>query len=167
MSTTKSSYRSCKTSKITVNSRNFYWFVAMDENAPDVICMRALNIISEDRQFMVRYHLNQRDHDTRQITVLGPEFGGKKAHQPVISRYLAPAWAPEASFTKRQIIRLISWCMSGKSKRIEIDINGNRAPARSFWDKLLSEPSRENKWSQNWRNALATAGGLSGLFFSS
>ncbi len=162
MSMTKPSFRSGKTRKITVKGRNFYWFLAMDDNAPDVTCMRALNIISENRQFMVRYHLNQVDPHTRHITVLGPEFGGKQSLESEIRRYRAPG----LSLTRRGLAGLISWCLSQKSKRIEVDITGYRVPVRSFWEKLLPEPTHGNNRSGNWKSALATASGLSGLFFS-
>lgn len=123
--------------KINVRGRGFYWYVAVDKNAPDATCMLALNIISEDQQFRVRYHLNQTDPATRHITVLGAEFGGKKNLRPGPKRYLSPEWITGSSVTNQSLVSLISWCMLEKEELFELDENGNRLSDGSYKEKMF------------------------------
>ncbi len=123
--------------KIVVNGRSFYWYVAVDKDAPDATCMLALNIISEDQQFRIRYHFNQADQETRHITVLGSEFAGKNNLKPGVRRYLSPEWIPGTTVTNQCLKKLVSWCMSHKMNLVEVDENGNRISETFHKEKVF------------------------------
>lgn len=108
-----------------VSDREFLWYVAEDiDNFPLTVDgdLHALNILSEDKQFIVRYHLNQMDSERRHITVIGAEFGkSRKAGR--WRRFLCPDWCLEGAITPSIVREVIEWCLDSNS-RIAVDYTG-------------------------------------------
>ena len=113
--------------KITVGERDYMWYVIEDlEDFPQTVdsYLHALNIISNDKKFIVRYHLHQRDPERRHITVIGPEFGGVLNPSPY-KRFLCPDWCPEGAMTPGIVREVIEWCAE-PSSRVEVDWTGSK-----------------------------------------
>ena len=112
---------------ITVHDRVFLWYVGEDlDDFPPTIGQNdlwALNILSEDKKFIVRYHIGQVDESTRHITVLGTEFSGAK-HNGKWRRFKCPAWCQEGSAQPRDVRKIIEWCLSPDKSLIEVDYKG-------------------------------------------
>ncbi|MEM9081426.1 MAG: hypothetical protein AAGC74_12120 [Verrucomicrobiota bacterium] len=111
--------------KITVGDREFLRYVAEDiDDSPPTVDgnLHALNILSADKQFIVRYHLNQTDSERRHITVIGAEFGG--SHEPGCwRRFLSPGWCQEGVVTPSIVRQIIEWCLDS-SPRTAVDYAG-------------------------------------------
>ena len=113
--------------KIKVGDRGFLWYVAEDvDDFPPTVdgSLHALNILSEDKSFIVRYHLNQVDSERRHITVIGSEFGG--SHEAGCwRRFLSPGWCQESAVTPGIVREIIEWCLAS-SPRTAVDYTGSQ-----------------------------------------
>lgn len=112
---------------IQVGDREFLWYIAEDiDSFPPTVdgSLHALNILSEDKQFMVRYHLNQVDSERRHITVIGAEFGGSR-EAGCWRRFRCPDWCPSGAITPGIVREVIEWCFDSSS-RIAVDHAGSR-----------------------------------------
>jgi hypothetical protein len=57
--------------KLVTNNRKFIWYVKDDPDSGDFV----LHVVSEDKNFIVNYHLHQPE-STRYLIILGKEFPG-------------------------------------------------------------------------------------------
>ena len=113
--------------KLTVGDREFLWYVAEDiDDFPPTVegSLHALNILSEDKQFIVRYHLNQVDSERRHITVIGAEFGGSR-EGGCWRRFVTPRWCQEGPVTPGIVREVIELCLDS-SPRIAVDYTGSQ-----------------------------------------
>ena len=111
--------------KITVGGRTYLWYVSEDiDDFPPMVSrdLRALNILSKDKRFIVRYHLGQTVSERRHITVIGGEFGG--AQDPGCwRRFLCPDWCPDTVVTPGVVRSIIEWCLD-PAIRTAVDYTG-------------------------------------------
>ena len=121
-----------KRRKIVVNGRDFFWYIAEDDdsfpptvlnNLHEVNDLHALNVISEDKKFIVRYHLGQENPDTRHLTVIGEEFAGQNYHGSW-RRFKCPRWGSRDTVTPKDVRGLIEWCLEENKEIIEVDYRG-------------------------------------------
>ena len=113
---------------IDVDGRRFYWYVAEDlDDFPRVNELHAVNILSDDKHFIVRFHLDQVDARTRHITVIGREFVGSD-YAGCWRRFLSPAWCPDGVVTPNAVRGIIQWCLNENNPRVEVDCRGERMP---------------------------------------
>lgn len=89
--------------KIEVNGRSFVWWVAPDDDSPDVL----LRVCSSDKHFLVHYALGQQDA-RRHLAVLGPEFPPLQDAGGCWIRVRTPAWG-DAIVTPSLVRRIIEW----------------------------------------------------------
>jgi hypothetical protein len=106
--------------KITVIKRNFVWYVK--EN-PDELYQPALNIISDDRHFIVTYTLNQSD-ETRHLVIKGNEFQGLVDAGHCWKRVLCPQWEKGSIVTPNSVRALIEWSFNTERQLIFVDWRG-------------------------------------------
>jgi hypothetical protein len=111
--------RKKKRRKITVNKRRFTWWVSDDSDSPDMI----LRIFSEDKKFIVSYHLDQPDAQ-RFLIVLGKEFPGLVNAGSVWMRVRCPKWETDSIITPAHVRRLIKWCLFEDRPLIQINWKG-------------------------------------------
>src|SRR5947209_3185842 len=102
--------------RIEVCGRHFVWYVCEDPDSADTV----LHVASEDKRFIVTYHLNQPDPPF--LIVLGKEFPSVPGTGGVWRRFLCPAWEHESVMTPGGVRRLIEWCLApGRSEVIEVN----------------------------------------------
>ncbi|GAA5123930.1 hypothetical protein JIN84_11995 [Luteolibacter yonseiensis] len=111
--------------KIIVEQREFYWYVCEDvDDFPEAATgdLRVVNILSEDKTFIVRYHIGQSVPELRHVTIIGHEFGG--GMEPGSwRRFLCPDWCPGLIVNPAVVRRIIEWCLDPVS-RIAVDYAG-------------------------------------------
>jgi hypothetical protein len=100
--------------KITVGDRRYVWYVAEDDEAAG----KVLQVISEDKQFIVKYQLDQPRGD-EYIVILGRLFAGASTGGPW-RRFLCPRFGA-STVTSRNVRQLIEWCLDERLKRQEIE----------------------------------------------
>lgn len=113
--------------KIVVNQREFYWSVCEDvADFPETAAsdLRAVNILSDDKRFIARYHIGQSIPELRHITIIGPEFGGS-IEPGSWRRFHCPDWCPKSIVTPTLVREIIEWCLDA-SPRPEVDHAGRR-----------------------------------------
>jgi len=112
--------RKRKRSDITVRGRLFLWWAGKDEEE----AYFALTVISEDKRFHVRYHLNLPDPDRRYIIVIGKEFPGLPEAGGHWIRVRCPRWDISEPITPRFVRRLIEWCLFANRQLERVDYIG-------------------------------------------
>ena len=95
--------------KILVNGRNFFWYVR-EEEEPPWVGHRVLHIISEDKNFIIAYSLNQSD-SKRHLIVMGKEFPDLSEASYGYRRVRCPQWEKDSAITPESVRRLIEWCL--------------------------------------------------------
>ncbi|SHK27704.1 hypothetical protein SAMN02745181_3551 [Rubritalea squalenifaciens DSM 18772] len=99
--------------KITVGGRKFLWHVTEDlDDFPTTVDgnLHALNIISQDKKFIVRFHLHQGISEQRHLTVIGAEFGDS-LETGCWRRFLCPDWCPDGVITPSIVRSVIEWSL--------------------------------------------------------
>ena len=111
--------------KISVGDREYLWYVAEEyDYFPPTVGqdLRALNILSVNKQFAVRYYLGQGVPERRQISVMGAESGESQGAR--IWRHLrSPDWCPDGVVTPSVVRSVIEWSLDGAAKT-EVDYTG-------------------------------------------
>jgi len=114
--------------KIIVNNRTYYWYVKEDpDDFPyDLVNhnLNALNIVSEDKRFIVRYYLGFKSKDKRYLVVIGKDFAGKD-HPGTWQRVKCPEWCKGGIVTPKDAESIIKWCMQKKNDIVLVDFGGN------------------------------------------
>ncbi len=109
--------------KLTIDDRCYVWYVIEDCDSSNYV----LHVLSDDKQFIVHYHLKQHD-DARHLTVLGAEFRRAIGTGGVWRRFRCPKWDVENDVvTPRNVRNLIDWCQSSGDV-IEVDYAGKALP---------------------------------------
>ncbi len=109
--------------RIDVDGETYLWWVASDEDCYTSPGANALNVASEDRRLLVRYHLAQ-PATSRHVTVLGPVFRDVDCRGPW-RRFRAPELGDERTITPADVARFIRWCRAGSDAIVEVDYLGN------------------------------------------
>jgi hypothetical protein len=104
--------------RINVRGRLFIWYVCEDSDSPDLV----LHVISEDKQFIVMYHLDQPGNPF--LIVIGPEFTGVPNAGGIWRRFLCPRWESDSKVTPATVRSLIEWCLSSDKSLQEVDWRG-------------------------------------------
>jgi hypothetical protein len=104
--------------RIDVNGRLFFWYVCDDPDAADMV----LHVISEDKGFIVQYHLEQSGEPL--LIVLGHDFPGVPDAGGCWLRFRCPRRETSSVVTPGGVRRLIEWCLSANKELIEVDWRG-------------------------------------------
>jgi hypothetical protein len=105
--------------KLDVDGRLFVWFFASDDDSLD----KVLHVASDDKAFIVIYHLRQRD-EGRTLIVLGREFGGlPDAGGPWI-RVACPKWEDGDVIGPGSVRRLIEWGLDPGKPIVRLQADG-------------------------------------------
>jgi hypothetical protein len=110
--------------RIDVEGRPFLWYVCDDPDSADTV----LHIISEDKGFIVQYHLGQTGEPF--LIVLGPDFPGVPDAGGCWLRFRCPRWETDSGVTPGGVRRLIDWCLSAHKELVEVDWRG--VPSRGL-----------------------------------
>jgi hypothetical protein len=109
--------------KLRVGGRLYVWYVKPDADSPDNV----LHVISDDKQFLVHYHLNQRTV-ARHIIVLGRDFERTPGNGGTWRRFRCPEWtSQDGVITPATVRKLIEWCCSSEPI-MEVDFSGQAVP---------------------------------------
>jgi hypothetical protein len=111
--------RKKKRRKITVNKRQFIWYVNDDQDSAD----KVLRIFSDDKKFMVSYHLDQPDAQ-RFLIVLGKEFPGLANAGHTWKRVRCPKWESDSTVTPAIVRQVIKWCLFEDRPLIQLNWKG-------------------------------------------
>jgi hypothetical protein len=111
--------RKKKRRKITVNKRQFIWWVSEDSDSPDVI----LRILSDDKKFIVNYHLDQPE-EQRFLIVLGKEFPGLANAGHTWKRVRCPRWESDSGVTPAAVRQVIKWCLYEDRPLVQLNWKG-------------------------------------------
>ncbi|RYZ78648.1 MAG: hypothetical protein EOP04_29310 [Proteobacteria bacterium] len=106
--------------KITVHRRDFVWFVGEDLDWPGG---HLLHVISDDKKFIVNYHLGQREGE-RFLPVKGREFLGLPDAGGCWIYVLYPAWGNDSTITPDSVHRLINWSLNQEKTLVRVDYLG-------------------------------------------
>lgn len=109
--------------KLVHSGKTYYWNVQLD---PEDYGQTSLSIVSEDKKFIVSYHVGQSNNDTRPfIVVKGIEFGGLENHyRQGWVRVLTPYW-DDIVITPGLVKTIIEWCLLHKDLLELVDWKGN------------------------------------------
>ncbi|MDC0764286.1 hypothetical protein POF51_26555 [Brevibacillus sp. AG] len=109
--------------KLEHSGRTYYWIVQQDIEDYGRI---NLSIVSEDKKFIVSYHVGQSTNsETPYIVVKGIEFGGLENYsRQGWVRIQTPSW--EDSFITPGLVKtIIDWCLLRKDRLTFVDWEGN------------------------------------------
>jgi hypothetical protein len=106
-----------KRRKITVNKRQFFWWVSDDYDSADMI----LRVYSEDKNFIISYHLEQPEAQ-QFLIVLGKEFPGLAGSG--WRRIRCPRWESDGAITPAAVRQLIKWCLFEEHPLIQVNWKG-------------------------------------------
>ena len=114
--------------KIDVDGRRYLWYVADDhDDFPPTVAegeqLLALNILSDDKRFIARFHLGQGQSEGRHITIIGREFAGIDS-PGTWRRFLCPNWCVQRAITPIDVRAVIEWCNDTHAKRFMVDYTG-------------------------------------------
>ncbi len=109
--------------KIAVNDRSFFWQVI------DSLPGCALQVISEDKHFLVQYPLGTQ-YPYCLLKVVGKEFPGLPAAGRCVVRIHCPQFGSADIATPETVRQLIDWCFSTTKKVILVDILGKPLPGQ-------------------------------------
>jgi hypothetical protein len=99
---------------IEVLGRTFVWYVCEDSDSCDLV----LHVSSEDKAFLVNYHLSQPDEPY--LIVLGRDFPGVPDVGGVWRRFRCARWEDDGVVTPAVVRRLVEWCLSSDKELVEI-----------------------------------------------
>ncbi len=106
--------------KITVDDREFVWYVAPDW---DDLGRVTLTVVSSDRRFFVRYCLVQSD-ECRHVVVLGPQFRDG-TYGGVWRRFRSPSFGTTETIASGDVRALIEWATLREPPPEEVDADGH------------------------------------------
>lgn len=102
--------------KLLINNRRFIWYIRDDPDSADFV----LHVISEDKNFIVVYHLHQPE-STRYLIIIGKEFPGLANAGGNWIRVRCPQWETNHSITPASVHRLIEWCFLDEKELIRVN----------------------------------------------
>jgi hypothetical protein len=105
--------------KLTLNNRQFVWYVSDDYDSADMV----LHVVSEDKKFIVNYHLEQPDSH-RFLIVLGKEFPGFSDAGGRWIRVKCPKWEVDSIVTPSAVRHLIEWCLFEERELVRVNWKG-------------------------------------------
>ncbi|AFY44808.1 hypothetical protein [Nostoc sp. PCC 7107] len=108
--------------KIVINNRKFIWYVKDDPDSSDFV----LHVISENKNFIVNYHLQQ-PKSTCYLIILGKEFPGLPDAGNKWIRVLCPQWEIDSIITPSSVRQLIEWCLFSERELIRVNWLGQQA----------------------------------------
>jgi hypothetical protein len=110
--------------RIDVEGRPFLWYVCDDPDSADTV----LPVISEDKGFIVQYHLGQTGEPF--LIVLGHDFPEVPEAGGCWLRFRCPRWETDSGVTPGGVRRLIEGCLSAPKELVEVDWRG--VPSRGL-----------------------------------
>jgi hypothetical protein len=110
--------------KSIVDGRSYVWYVKENDDSPDYV----LHVLSDDKQFIVHFHLGQHD-ETRHLIVIGSDFKRVNGRNGCWRRFRCPEWSSEnGAITPKNVRSLIEWCQSSSNVITEVDCYGKALP---------------------------------------
>jgi hypothetical protein len=102
--------------KIIVEERTYLWWMQDDRDSNDMV----LHVASQDKAFLVQYHLNQPEH-TRYLIIIGRTFADvPEAGGPWV-RVLCPPWEDAGVIRPSAVRRLIDWAQDVRQTRTRVN----------------------------------------------
>jgi hypothetical protein len=123
---------------IVVGGESFVYWVADDDEAPFGAATAALNVVSEDATFAVRYRLDQPDA-RRHLTVIGSRFRDRTEVSSRRRHFRCPAWGHGGE----DVAALVRFCLTGSDEALEVDERGDGLLLGSAADARLWARTRE------------------------
>jgi hypothetical protein len=114
-----------KRNKLNIADRLYLWYVKQDDDSDSYI----LHVVSDDKRFIIHYHLQQQESD-RHLIVLGKEFGRVAGTGNCWRRFRCPAWENEGAITPSSVKKLIEWSQQTNSTTEEVNYMGQVIAAR-------------------------------------
>ena len=108
--------------KLVHNDVEYYWWVGDDFEGPTGHEIE-VTVSTEDKEFLVKYYINQRDNYF--VTVVGKKFGGNVKTGGTWKRFASPKFGELSSFTPKNVVELIDWCLENSDARKLVDYRGN------------------------------------------
>ena len=114
--------------KLNLNGRLFIWYFKEDEwnlieNGQGFLSYEPLlNIVSEDKKFIISYKPNQSKSECPYITIKGSEFS-QQNDTGCWQRVRTPDWDYEI-ITPKIVREIIEWCLNFKENLIFVDYFG-------------------------------------------
>ena len=109
--------------KITIDDRNFFWYVAEDfEDTAWLGAENTLTIFSEDSLFRVKYPISQKQGKNH-LVVVGKEFVGDGKFGKTYQRVESPVWEKGNAITPGLVREIIEWSLSAKDCKF-VDYQG-------------------------------------------
>ena len=103
--------------KIVVNDTQYIWYVSDNYDG----CGFVLNILSQDKKFIVKYQLSQPNGE-EYLVVLGSRFAGADTGGSWC-RFLCPKWGGE-NITPKDVRNIIEWCLDESIPRQKTTCKG-------------------------------------------
>lgn len=107
--------------RIVVAGRIYWWYVGEDLEAAGMV---ALNVLSDDKQFIVQYYVAEPD-STRHVVVIGREFAGSVRSSSRWQRYRCPRFGSPTSIAPSDVRAFIEWCQNEGSDSVQVDWRGH------------------------------------------
>jgi hypothetical protein len=111
--------------KLVVGKRLFVWWVR--EIQPEDWIGPVLTVASDDKRFLIRYYLGQKE-EHRFLVVLGREFPGLADAGGCWIRVLCPRWETGPQIRPSDVRRLIDWCLFSERRLTRVDWRGQLLP---------------------------------------
>ena len=113
--------------KIKVEGRRYLWYVRDDPDSEAWV----LHVLSEDKAFIVKYHLGQ-PAEGRYLIVLGPDFAGLPDAGGQWIRVLCPAWEKGGTVGPGDVrlvaddarVRLLASDATSSAAGVAVDLEG-------------------------------------------
>lgn len=96
----------------------FYWWVSDDFEGFTGHSI-VVTVVSEDKKFLVKYSIDQRDNYF--VTVLGSRFESGLQTGGVFKRFRSPKLGETNTFTPKDVVALIDWSLDKSAEKIEVD----------------------------------------------
>lgn len=103
--------------KILVDGETYYWYVVDDYEVLDLGADKRLTVLSESKQFLIHYPINQSSDGENLIIILWRTFGGEGPWGKCWQRIVSPKWELNGVIAPSSVANLIRWCI--KDKEVE------------------------------------------------
>lgn len=97
--------------KLVFKNQYYYWWVK-DEFDGDG-GMLSINVVSENKSFLIKYYVIQNQSVDRYITVIGKTFLGIERKTGNSLKFICPDFIPNvthAGISSKDVISILEWC---------------------------------------------------------
>ena len=111
--------------KIHYKGQLFYWWVV--DEFDGFGGMLSINIVSDDKKFLIKYFVIQKDTQNRYIIVIGEYFPHVERKTGNWVRFICPDFTAEnktTAITPKNIEAILSWCFLESKVLIPVNYKG-------------------------------------------